>query len=203
VTPRSLVLAAAVAALAAACGTGPEAASPVTTAPATASTVPSTTTTTTMPTTTTTVDPGALPQTRDRPAAAGPQWDAGVAALWRAVVADDPAAARPFFFPLTAYRQVKAIRDPDGDYRDRLLRAYDDDIHALHGRLGPDSQLVGIQVGSPAWIDPGVEYNKGAYWRVLGNTLTWTSRGQRRTAPVASLISWRGEWYVVHLSSIR
>jgi hypothetical protein len=202
VTPRPLLLCAALAALAASCGTGPEAAPPVSPA-ATTTRTPASTTTTTPPTTTTTVDPGALPQTRDRPAAAGPQWDAGVAALWQAVVADDPARAHPFFFPLAAYRQVKAIRDPDGDYRDRLLRAYDEDIHALHRRLGADPQLVGLQVGTPAWIDPGVEYNKGAYWRVLGNTLTWTSGGQRRTAPVASLISWRGEWYVVHLSSIR
>ena len=60
---------------------------------------------------------------------------------------DRPELARPFFFPLSAYRQVKAIWNPAEDYQ--------------------------------------VE-------------------GHDASIGVFSLISWRGEWYVVHLGpSIR
>ena len=164
--------------------------------------------TTTMPTTTTTIDPGTLPQTEDKPTGSGPQWDTDVAGLWQAIVTDDPAPARSFFFPLTAYRQVKAISDIDGDYQKRLIAYYEDDIHTLHAKLGADAAnavLVGLDVNTPnvTWIKPGVEYNKGAYWRVQDNTLRYTVNGQKRSFVVKSMISWRGQWYVVHLSSIR
>jgi hypothetical protein len=161
-----------------------------------------------MPTTTTTVDPGSLPQTQDEPTGSGAQWDADVAGLWQAIVTDDPTTARPFFFPLAAYRQVKAISDIDGDYQHRLIAYYEDDIKTLHAKLGGDAsraQLVGLTVNTPnaTWIKPGVEYNKGAYWRVQDNSLKYTVNGQTRSFVVKSMISWRGEWYVVHLTSIR
>ena len=164
--------------------------------------------TTTMPTTTTTIDPGTLPQTDEKPTASGPQWDKDVAGLWQAIVTDDPAPARDFFFPLTSYRQVKAISNIDGDYQNRLIAYYEQDIHALHAKLGadaPSAVFVGIDINTPnvTWIKPGVEYNKGAYWRVQDNTLRYTVNGQKKSFVVKSMISWRGQWYVVHLTSIR
>jgi hypothetical protein len=164
-------------------------------------------TTTTASTTTTTTDPGTLPQTRDEPVANGAQFNAGVNGLWTAVVTDNPAAAMPFFFPLSAYLQVKAISNPAGDWQNRLVAAYTRDIHNLHLSLGSEAtqaQLVGIDVpqSQAEWIVPGVEYNKIGYWRVYGTRVRYTVDGQTRSFAVASLISWRGEWYVVHLSSI-
>jgi hypothetical protein len=164
------------------------------------------TTTTSAPTTTTT-DPGTLPQTRDEPVADGAQFDAGVTGLWTAVVTDNPAAAMPFFFPLSAYLQVKAVSNPAGDWQNRLVSAYTRDIHNLHLGLGADAaqaQLAGIDVpqSQAEWIVPGVEYNKIGYWRVYGTRVRYTVNGQTRSFALASLISWRGEWYVVHLSSI-
>ncbi len=51
---------------------------------------------------------------------------------------------------------------------------------------------------------PGVEYNSGSYWRVFGSTLRYRlDDGTLHELPVTSLISWRGEWYVVHLGPIR
>ena len=47
------------------------------------------------------------------------------------------------------------------------------------------------------------EYNKGTYWRVYNAMLRYTVDGQAGSFPIASMISWRGEWYVVHLNSIR
>lgn len=159
-------------------------------------------------TTTTEPDPGSLPQTADKPTTS-PKLAEHANALWQAIVSDDPSVAAPAFFPLGAYLQVKAISNPESDYRTRLLGAYAEDIHALHATLGAraaGAQPVGIDVpdGQAVWVEPGAEYNKGSYWRVYGANLRYTtSDGQRGSFPIASLISWRGEWYVVHLSSIR
>jgi hypothetical protein len=202
------------------------AAPPVTTTPTTTSTTAPTTTqaatapTTTTPksttaagdtkstATTTTVDPGTLPQTDEKPTATGAQFDAGAQGLWQAIVKDDPSLARPFFFPLSAYLQVKSISDPAGDYQNRLIANYEQDIHTLHAQLGDAAsraQLTGLTVPNDQaqWITPGVEYNKGSYWRVYGSTLDYTVDGQSHSMPVTSLISWRGQWYVVHLGQIR
>jgi cytoskeletal protein RodZ len=165
-------------------------------------------TTTTAPAPTTTVDPGTLPQTDEKPTASGAQFDAGAQALWQAIVTDDPSVALPFFFPESAYLQVKAISDPAGDYKNRLIANYEQDIHSLHAQLGGDAaraRFTGVSVpGDQAvWVQPGAEYNKGSYWRVYGSTLDYTVDGEAHSFPVTSLISWRGQWYVVHLGEIR
>jgi hypothetical protein len=154
------------------------------------------------------VDPATLPQTPDRPVASGPAFDARVHALWDAVVADDPERALPFFFPLGAYQQVKDVGDPASDWRRRLVAAYKHDIHALHARLGGDpsqAKLVGVEVpeARARWVDPGEEYNKIGYFRVFGTRMRYEVEGKARSFDVKSLISWRGEWYVVHLSAIQ
>jgi hypothetical protein len=154
-----------------------------------------------------TTDPGALPQTDTRPDASSAAFTARVDALWSAIKADDPARAMPCFFPLAAYRQIKAISDPTGDWNTRLVAAYEEDIHAWHAQLGTgaaNAKLVNVTVPDTAeWIVPGVEYNSGSYWRVYGATLQYQVDGRGGTFTVASMISWRGEWYVVHLASIR
>src|SRR5207249_4381549 len=58
------------------------------------------------------VDPATLPQTHDEPHASGPAWEARVAALWSAIVKDEPELAMSFFFPLAAYEQVKDVASP-------------------------------------------------------------------------------------------
>ena len=154
------------------------------------------------------VDPATLPQTHDRPAASGPAFDARVAALWSSIVADDPQQAAPFFFPVAAYQQVKDIPDPASDWKHRLFAAYARDIHALHARLGSDAARAtfdGIDVPEARgrWVDPGEEYNKIGYYRVFGSRLRYQIDGAPHTFDVKSLISWRGEWFVVHLSAIK
>jgi hypothetical protein len=153
----------------------------------------------------TTVDPGTLPQTRDHPGTTNAQFTDGVQAMWQGIVDDDPQAAMPFFFPLSAYLQVKAIHDPTHDWQTRLVAAYTRDIHALHASLagkGAEATLVGLDVpdGAARWVNPGEEYNKLGYWRVYGSMLRYTVGGQTLKLPIYSLISWRGEWYVVHVT---
>jgi hypothetical protein len=128
--------------------------------------------------------------------------------MWQAIVKDDPTAGQPFFFPRAAYLQVKAISDPVGDYQNRLLANYADDIHTLHAQLGADAgraQLAGVDVpdSQAVWVTPGQEFNQLPYWRVYGTKLRYIFDGVERSLPVTSLISWRGEWYVVHLGAIR
>ena len=161
-------------------------------------------------------DPALLPQTRDRPEASGALFEDRVNALWDAIVADEPARAMPFFFPLGAYRQVKDIADPAADWNRRLVAAYARDIHALHTRLSDaassssgngssNAKLVRLDVPQERarWVDPGEEYNKIGYYRVFGSRLRYTVDGAPHAIDVKSLISWRGEWYVVHLSAIQ
>ena len=155
------------------------------------------------PSPTPTIDPGTLPQTYALPGDQDARFQAGAQDLWQAIVQDKPALAQPFFFPLSAYRQVKAIWNPDEDYQDRLIAWYDLDIQAAHDHLGPatDARFVGMDVpeGGAEWIEPGAEFNKGSYYRVYGTRLNYQVDGHASSIGVFSLISWRGEWYVVHL----
>lgn len=153
-------------------------------------------------------DPGTLPQTKDKPEAAGAAFDARVAALWDAIVKDEPDHAMPFFFPVTAYEQVKGIPNPASDWRRRLVAAYKRDIHALHKRLGDhatDAKFVRADVPQDRarWVEPNEESNTLGYYRVYGTRLAYEVEGKERTLEVTSLISWRGEWYVVHLSGFK
>jgi hypothetical protein len=75
------------------------------------------------------IDPGTLPQTRDMPAPTGAV-ETRAAALWDAIVNDDPDRAMPFFFPVGAYEQTKAITNPAVDWKHRLIGNYLRDIHA-------------------------------------------------------------------------
>jgi hypothetical protein len=153
-------------------------------------------------------DSSRLPQTRDMPTLSGARFEARVKALWDAIVEGDSNRAMPFFFPLGAYEQVKDVGNPAADWKHRLVAAYSHDIHALHARLGADApraRLVGIEVpqGRAGWVEPGEEYNKIGYYRVFGSRLRYEIDGTARTFDVKSLISWRGDWYVVHLSAIK
>ena len=155
-----------------------------------------------------TIDPGTLPQTNALPGDRDARFLAGAQDLWQAIVQDKPELARPFFFPLSAYRQVKAIWNPAEDYQDRLVAWYGLDIRAAHDHLGSaaGARFVGVDVpvGDAEWIEPGAEYNKGSYYRVYGTRLNYQVDGHDASIGVFSLISWRGEWYVVHLGpSIR
>jgi hypothetical protein len=152
-------------------------------------------------------DPATLPQTHDLPPAQGAAFDGRRQALWDAIVTDDPDRAMPFFFPLGAYQQVKDVTDPAADWKHRLVAAYRRDIHALHARLGADAgaaKLVGFDVpeGRARWVEPGEEWNKIGYYRVFGSRLRYSVGGDERALEVKSLISWRGQWFVVHLSAI-
>lgn len=165
---------------------------------------PSPSPTTSPPSPSPSTDPGLLPQTHVLPNPGDPMFQAGVQDLWQAIVTDNPTTALPLFFPETAYLQVKAISNPAADYQNRLIDWYRLDIQAAHALLGSQAssaQFVRVTVptSQAVWIVPGVEYNKGSYYRVYGSRLYYEIGGRTKSIGIFSLISWRGEWYVVHL----
>ena len=150
------------------------------------------------------IDPGTLPQTHDEPDATSPAFVARGEALFEAIQNDDPDRAMSAFFPRAAYEQVKAIANPASDWKYRLVANFKRDVHAIHMSLGRKStamKFVAFEAGpAPRWVQPGEEGNKLGYFRVYGSKLRYSVDGNERTIDVTSLISWRGEWYVVHLT---
>ena len=164
-------------------------------------------TTTTLPPTTTTVDPGALPQTDALPSATSPQFLAAMQSLFRAIVAGTPATAQVAYFPQSAYLQVKDIANAAPDFQTRLVGEYDLDILATHTELGPGAataSLTGVDVPMQYahWVPPTACYNGVGYYEVANSRMVYTEAGVTRSFGIASLISWRGEWYVVHLGAV-
>jgi hypothetical protein len=181
-----------------------------TTAPRSSTTTSLATTTSSAPptTTTTTTDPGTLPQTNEYPPANTPQFTAAMQALWNGVVQGAVQPALPAFFPQSAYGQLKTgIYDAGGDWTNRLVADYGLDIEAAHALIASDpsaATFVGVSVPEQYghWIDPGVCSNGIGYYEVANARLVYQFEGQTRSFGIASLISWRGEWYVVHLGAI-
>jgi hypothetical protein len=150
-----------------------------------------------------------LPQTDELPQLDG-AWTRQLGpTLLRAIVADDPELAKPLFFPVEAYAQVKAIERPERDWQARLFAAFKRNVHDYHRQLGSDPTAVrflsfDIPEQRARWMKPGSEGNKLGYHRVLRSHLQYTdAAGDERRLEVTSLISWRGQWYIVHLNGFK
>ena len=130
-----------------------------------------------------------------------------MSALGRAIIVDDHTIALSSFFPVEAYKQVKKNTDPAADWKNRLIAEFKTDTHDAHIQLGAgaaNATYLGVDVPDAAvWVKPGEEYNLIGYWRVYGTKLRFDVGGTTKVIPVSSLISWRGQWYVVHLGAIR
>jgi hypothetical protein len=141
------------------------------------------------------------------PSADTPRFHAEAVALWRGVRSDVAATARPAFFPEGAYVQLKAIGDPKADYIYRLLGDFALDVAAAHRLLGGDpeaAQLVSVDLPEAYahWVPPDVCENSVGYYEVPNSRVVYRENGQTSSFGIASMISWRGVWYVVHLGAI-
>jgi hypothetical protein len=151
--------------------------------------------------------PGSLPQTRAYPSGTSAHFKALMASLWTGVVHDSPSQAMAAFFPNGAYVQLKAIEGAGSDWTSRLVHDYALDIRAAHALLGPDAAHASLtEVNVPAgyghWIEPGVCNNSIGYYEMPNARVLYRTKGQIRSFGIASMISWRGVWYVVHLGAI-
>ena len=151
-----------------------------------------------------------LGQTEDKPTTDSPAFRARLELLWKAIVAGDPEIAdAAVFFPVEAYEQVKDIKSPAADHKSRLRKAFARDVRAYHKELGPDpaaTKLLGLEVDEKRlkWMKPGSEGNKLGYWRVTRSKIRYAdASGVEKTLELTSLISWRGEWFVVHLHGFK
>ena len=147
---------------------------------------------------------GALPQTGAFPRTGTAAFRNAMADLWLAVTTGNPRFGLPAFFPEAAYKQVKAIPYPAADWQDRLWYDFTLDVRAAHGLMDPGARLVRVIVpaADAAWIYPGACYNSAGYWHVGGARVVYQEHGQERSFGIASLISWRGAWYVVHFGAV-
>ncbi len=156
------------------------------------------------------VAPGAgrRPQTGAFPSADSAAFRNAMADLWLAVTTGHPDAALPGFFPLAAYQQLKVIYDPARDWHDRLWADFTLDVAAAHRLLDEDGQgearlaRVVVPAAEASWISPGVCANSIGYWHVAGARVVYRQDGQLHSFGIASLISWRGDWYVVHFGAV-
>ena len=151
----------------------------------------------------------ALAQTDQRPTLASAFFQKHIAALASAIISGDVQPALSAFFPLVGYQQVKDVAKPERDYKFRLLANFKRDLLEYHHALGAaaaESKFEGITVSEKdaKWMPPGSEGNKLGYFRVLRSRLRFTlPTGRSREFELTSLISWRGEWYVVHLHGFK
>lgn len=147
---------------------------------------------------------GALPQTHAFPGTDSAAFRNAMADLWLAVTTGNPRFGRPAFFPEAAYERLKAIPYPAADWQDRLWYDFALDVGAAHGLVARSARLVRVIVpeSEAAWVYPGACYNTIGYWHVGGARVVYTEHGQERSFGIASLISWRGVWYVVHFGEV-
>jgi hypothetical protein len=114
----------------------------------------------------------------------------------------------PAFFPKAAYLQVKALPYSAGANYDNFLMAdYAHDIGAAHALLGAgasSARILSVRVpnGFVHWVGPGACYNRVGYYEVPNARMVYTENGKVHSFGIASMISWRGVWYVIHFGAL-
>ena len=153
-----------------------------------------------------------LPQTDQRPSTSTEAFRQRIEAVAEAIISGNAEPALSSFFPLVAYAQVKDVAKPERDYKFRLLANFKRDVLEYHHALGAQpgeaaqAKFSGITSSekNAKWMAPGSEGNRLGYFRVLRSRLHFTlPAGRSRDFELTSLISWRGEWYVVHLHGFK
>ena len=71
-------------------------------------------------------------------------------------------------------------------------------------RAGHGRRLVRVDVPASFahWVAPGACYNRVGYYEVPNARVVYRDAGTVRSFGIASMISWRGVWYVVHLGAV-
>lgn len=135
----------------------------------------------------------------------GPSLTSELGQLFEAIVSNSSSEAAPLIFPASAYVTMKTgrIANPATDYADRLLAFYRLDLAAYHQAVtgGTPAHFVGIRLTgtTPGWIPAGVCENSFGYWHLPNVRVVYSQNGTEKSVLVASLISYNGKWFVVHL----
>ena len=121
------------------------------------------------------------------------------ARLFAAIKADDPEAARDFFFPREPFRVLKGIADPDR-YWNVLWRHYERDIHALHAELPEDATFERFQMSRRGgWVERRQEANALPYWACRHSWIYYRAGERERRFEIRTMINWGPRWFITHL----
>lgn len=147
------------------------------------------------------------PQTLKLPSTLTAAFRCEMEALWKGIRTGRLAPAMPAFFPEAAYVQVKAIFDPQVDWHERLVGHYALDLKAAHALLGAGAATARlVRVIVPAsfahLVALNVCSNRDRYWETANSRLVYEEGGALHSLGIASMISWRGFWFVVHLGAV-
>jgi len=125
-------------------------------------------------------------------------------ALLAAIVADDPASAGRTVFPAAAFEILKDLPEPLAYHR-RMVRWYEEDLHAEHERLGapPELAFERFQLGRCTWQAPHTEGNLLAYWSCRRNRIFARAGTRPVEVELRVMINWGDRWYVAHLAPVR
>jgi hypothetical protein len=145
-----------------------------------------------------------LPQTSAFPKTTAAAFGNAVHDIWLAVTTGDAEYALPAFFPEKAYEQVKSIADPESDWENRLWYDFTLDLAAVHKLVKPTATLTKVVVPTQyaQWIPGGACDNSVGYWHVPGSRVVYRQDGTTYSFGIASFISWRGDWYLIHLGAL-
>ena len=119
-------------------------------------------------------------------------------------MADDPSLAVGTVFPLQAFEVLKDLPEP-GTYQRRMVRWYEEDVHAERARLGRFDELTydRFQFGYCTWQEEQTEGNVLPYWSCRHNKLYARAGTQPVTVEIHALINWGANWYIAHLGPVR
>lgn len=125
--------------------------------------------------------------------------------LWQSIQDNSSQSAKALFFPKNSYIEMKTgvIANPAADFDNRLMTFYKLDLDAYHRHVvtGGKSVFVSALV-NPAqimWIPVRACENKTGYWHLGPVRIVYKQAGVLKSFAIASLISWNGEWKIIHL----
>jgi hypothetical protein len=146
----------------------------------------------------------AKPQTTAFPKTSSTAFRNATHDIWLALATGNADYAKPAFFPEKAYEQIKAIANPASDWTNRLWYDFTLDMAAAHKLVKPGATLVKFEVPTQyaQWVSPGACYNSAGYWHVPGARVVYRQDGTTLSFGIASFISWRGDWYLIHLGAL-
>jgi hypothetical protein len=128
-----------------------------------------------------------------------------LSAVWNAISSNSFNQALSYFFPGSAYVQMKKglLQNPSADFSSRLLAFFKLDFAAYHQLVvtGGTSTFTGIRVNPSqvSWIQVGTCENKIGYWHLGPVRVVYEQSGVVKSFAIASLISWNGVWKIIHL----
>jgi hypothetical protein len=122
--------------------------------------------------------------------------------LLEALAKDDPSLATDIVFPRDAYIEAKDAADPGKQWDDKIMGAFQKQIHLLHKRTNgvERAQFVGLEIGQPiSQVVPKKHDMTLTLWRVRHSRLDFTIDGKSLRIDMAEMMSWKGAWYVMDL----